>query len=444
MKIMKIFNSIISIILIISLQACGVGTQTLLTNAGQSSAPAVGPSASKSIEAAEKAKKVTAEAVVNRLDVVIPTFDLGISEATDGEKGIWPELRRAEANLFAVELKKVLERTNRFGAVRVTPDRTAVAELYVMGRIDTSNGGEVEIDIAVADIAGHDLVAKKGSFNFSLSQQKPKLYGAFKTKSFSPSVEEKFFKKVRNKGQNPYQPVFDEVAAYVEKLVKALDKKRINDLRQLSDMRFAASFSEDAFSEYMQLEKGKYVVTGLPSKDDGIYRKVQAIRVRDQLFVDGLQNDYEQFSGKVAPSYRLWQEQTLGETFARRAAKKKATNEAIGAALLLGLAIVSAQAATDSNYNPVGDSIASAAAVTAGVVGIGLIGDSMKSSEEAKMHTEIIEELGESIEIEVAPKVVAFEEREKELVGNAKEQFAQWRAFLKTIYDLEKTPIKTL
>ena len=108
------------------------------------------------------------------------------------------------------------------------------------------------------------------------------------------------------------------------------------------------------------------------------------------------------------------------------------------------LAIVAAQAATDSNSDPVGDSIASAAAVTAGMVGIGLIGDSMKSSEEAKMHTEIIEELGESIEIEVAPKVVAFEEREKELVGNAKEQFAQWRAFLKTIYDLEKTPIKTL
>ena len=39
---------------------------------------------------------------------------------------------------------------------------------------------------------------------------------------------------------------------------------------------------------------------------------------------------------------------------------------------------------------------------------------------------------------------VAFEEKEQQLAGNAKEQFAQWRGFLKTIYELEKTPAKTL
>ena len=56
-----------------------------------------------------------------------------------------------------------------------------------------------------------------------------------------------------------------------------------------------------------------------------------------------------------------------------------------------------------------------------------------------------LKQLGRSsIEIDVAPKVVAFEEKEQQLVGNAKEQFAQWRGFLKTIYELEKTPAKTL
>jgi hypothetical protein len=82
--------------------------------------------------------------------------------------------------------------------------------------------------------------------------------------------------------------------------------------------------------------------------------------------------------------------------------------------------------------------------VTGGIIGAELIGKSIKSSEEAKMHNDIIKELGESVELEVAPKVVAFEEKEKKLVGDAKEQFAQWRAFLKTIYELEKTPAKAL
>ena len=76
-------------------------------------------------------------------------------------------------------------------------------------------------------------------------------------------------------------------------------------------MRFAASFSEDAFAEHMETKQGRVILTSLPSEDDSMYQKVRAIRVRDQLFVDQLQTDYEQFAAKIAPSYRLWQEQTL-------------------------------------------------------------------------------------------------------------------------------------
>jgi hypothetical protein len=175
-----------------------------------------------------------------------------------------------------------------------------------------------------------------------------------------------------------------------------------------------------------------------------MYQKIRAIRVRDQLFIDELQTDYDQFATKIAPSYHLWQEQTLTEISARQQAKRDAAKAAVGAALLLGLAIAAGQSATDNNYNPVGDSLAAATAVTAGAIGIGMIGDSIKSVEEAKMHNELIEELGDSVEIDIAPKVVAFEEKEQKLVGTAKQQFAQWRAFLKTIYELEKTPEKTL
>jgi len=185
-------------------------------------------------------------------------------------------------------------------------------------------------------------------------------------------------------------------------------------------------------------------LTSLPSEEDNLYKKVRAIRVRDQLFVDELQTDYEQFATKIAPTHRLWQEQTLVEFQAQRQAKKDATKAAVGAMLMLGLAVAAGQSANDNNYDPVGDTLATTAMVGAGVVGIGLVGDAIKSTEEAKMHNELIKELGHSIEIDVAPKVVAFEEKEQQLVGNAKEQFAQWRGFLKTIYELEKTPAKTL
>ena len=442
---MKLFNRIIIIFLIISLQACGVGTQSLLGNIGNkpnTSGPAVGPALSKTIEKAEQAQKQATDAPTRTLDIVVPAFDAGLTSTKDSDAPVWPELRRAEANLFAIELKNALERTEKFGAVRVTPDRSATAAIYVMGRIAESKGHSVEIDLAVADISGRDLVHEKGGFGFG--KRKPKMHDIFKTKSFSLDVDEKFFKNLRHKNQQPYQPLFDEAAAFVVDLLKTNDDKQANDLNKLTDMRFAASFSQDAFAEHMETKQGRVILTSLPSENDSMYQKVRAIRVRDQLFVDQLQIDYEQFAAKIAPSYRLWQEQTLTEYQAQKQAKKDAAKAAVGAALMLGLAIAAGSSAYDNNYDPVGDTLATTTMVGAGMIGIGLASDAIKSSEEAKMHNDLIKELGESVEIDVAPKVVAFEEKEKELVGDAKEQFSQWRAFLKTIYELEKTPAKTL
>jgi len=442
---MKIFNRIVAIILIISLQACGTGTQSLLGNLGNqvnTSGPGVGPTMSKTIEQTEQAAKQDVVAPTRTLDIVVPTFDAGLTKTKDGETPTWPELRRAEANLFAIELKKALERTEKFGAVRVTPDRSATAALYVMGRIAESRGSHVEIDLAVADISGRDLVDEATGFGFT--KPRPKLHGIFKTKTFAHKVEDGFFKNPRHKDKNPYQPVFDDAAAYVVDLLKPYDSTQAQNLTKLADMRFAASFSEDAFAEHIETKQGRVILTSLPSDDDSMYQKVRAIRVRDQLFVDELQTDYDQFAAKIAPSYRIWQEQTLAEFAAQQQAKKDATKAAIGAALMIGLAIAAGQSAYDNNYDPVGDTLAATAMIGAGMIGVGLVGDAVKSAEEAKMHNELIKELGDSVEIDVAPKVVAFEEKEKELVGTAKEQFAQWRAFLKTIYELEKTPAKTL
>ena len=160
---MNVFNRIISLFLIFCLQACGVGGQSLLGNIGNqanTSGPSVGPGLSRSIEQAELEEKNILAAPSRNLDIVVPTFNASLADAKDGETPTWPELRRAEANLFAIELKNALERTEKFGAVRVTPDRTATAAIYVMGRIAESNGHHVEIDIAVADISGRDLVSE--------------------------------------------------------------------------------------------------------------------------------------------------------------------------------------------------------------------------------------------------------------------------------------------
>ena len=61
---------------------------------------------------------------VNPLDVSIAVFNPGIPTDSDeyGAKGVWPELRRAEAMHMAVKLRDQLSSSQNFAAVRVTPD----------------------------------------------------------------------------------------------------------------------------------------------------------------------------------------------------------------------------------------------------------------------------------------------------------------------------------
>ena len=80
------------------------------------------------------------------------------------------------------------------------------------------------------------------------------------------------------------------------------------------------------------------------------------------------------------------------------------------------------------------------AVIAGGVGGAVLIGSGFKSREEAKFHQDAINELGESINLEMAPQVMTYEEESVELTGDIEQQFQQWRAFLNRMYQLEATP----
>ncbi len=358
-----------------------------------------------------------------KLDVIIPVFDPGLSEeAKDyNEEGVWPELRRAEANRFAYKLKQAMDETGAFGAVRVTPDATATGDLYVVGKIDESNGEDVEFTIDVVDISGNHWF----------------------TRSFDHEVDVGFHKNVRNEGQDPYEPAFEKAANRIAIELEDYQEAQLKDIKRVTDLRFGAHLSEEAFSDYMTVDQGSVHLAAYPSEDDPMLRRTQAIRVRDQLFVDSLQEQYQGFSDKMAPSYLIWQKQSLLELEAEREADRKAAAEAIGGIALITLGVLAAAAgARSGNYN--NQSLGVTAGAAAAVGGGMLVAKSFETSEQSKVHRDALNELGESIDVDLGPRVVSFEERTVELTGDAKEQFQQWREFLKKIYAQERTPEKQL
>ena len=385
-------------------------------SSNRTSSTTVGPPLSSSYSEPEEAEIITD---TPRLEVIIPVFDPGLPEDPDDYKdnNIWPELRRAEANRFAYKLKEKLDATGQFGAVRVTPDATATGDLYILGRIEESNGEEVEIDLELVDISGKRWMKD----------------------SFSHEVPEAFHKDQRNEGVDPYDPLFTEAAADIAEMLKKHDREELEELQYIANLRFGANFSEKSFMRYMKVDDGRYTLISKPSDQDPMLQRIRAIRVRDQLFIDGLQENYAAFSEEMNDSYLMWQEQSLFEVQAERAASRKVLGQRVGGALLIGLAVLSAVAG--SNSNSVGGSAAGATgAILGGVAGASVLSDSFKTSEEAKVHRESLNELGQSVDMALAPQVIAFEKESVELTGDAREQFKQWRAFLQKIYAEETTP----
>ena len=356
-----------------------------------------------------------------KLEIIVPVFNPGLSEDAEKykEEGIWPELRRAESNRFAHKLKIALEDTNAFGAVRVTPDSTATGDLYVLGKIIESNGEKIEIEIKVVDISGKHWF----------------------TRFFTGSVEPEYYKNIRNNGKDPYDPVFEEASNRIALELENYKTEQIKTLNRVADLRFGANFSSEVFSEYMTVENGKVTLASFPSEDDPMLKRTRAIRVRDQLFVDGLQDEYRSFSDNMESSYLIWQKQSLLEIEAKQDAQLKAAGEyAIGVAAI-ALAVAAVVAGSDPNSSNVGTSTAvMTGGIVAGAAGISMLQKGFQTSDEAKIHRDTLNEVGESINVDLAPRVIAFEEKTLELTGDAKEQFSQWRGFLQKIYVQEQTP----
>lgn len=356
-----------------------------------------------------------------KIDVVVPVFDPNLPQDSEQweKQGIYPELRRAESNRFALKMKQALEDTNAFGAVRVVPTQNATGDLYVIGKILQSNGEDVKIGITVADIAGRQWL----------------------TKDFQYRAKSSFHNDIRNAGKDAYDPVFQKAAHYI---VTKLNRRTSADLQQLqriAELRFGSSLSEDTFASYLATRNGRVKLVAAPADDDPKLQRIRPLRVRDQLFIDRMQTHYSDFDQKLEKSYLVWQEQSLIETKAARKAKKKAFAQGVLGGVLAVLGTAVAIAGSDA-YDPNTSEVVAGTAVA--IAGAALLSASFQNRGEMKVHREALAELGQSIDIEIAPQVVEYENQTTELVGNAAAQHQQWIAFLQKIYDLEATPDKQL
>lgn len=344
------------------------------------------------------------------LDVGVNMFDPGIDEIMRSEEEtVNHEVRVAESRYAPYLLAETLQRSGNWGIVRVLPNDASPIDLVVDGTILQSNGEQMVLRIKVTDSTGREWY----------------------TKEYDEVISQFSYDAGQRQQNDPFQVIYNNIANDLLAFRKAsINDQRIVEIRTVSEMLFAQRFSPDAFSEYLTTDRrGIYQLTALPAENDPQLQRIQDIRERDFMFVDTVQDYYATYTRQMRLPYDSWREQSYQETVTLRELRDSAKRRFIaGTAAVLGGLAAATQGGTYATQ-------------AGGAVGVGagayLIKSGFDKQAEARIHMEALEELGQSLENEVAPRVITLDNRTITLSGTVEEQYSQWREILAEMYAAE-------
>ena len=316
---------------------------------------------STSVPAVETAATEVSEALL--LDVGIAVFDPGLEDYEEGQQ-IYPEVRKAEARYMPNLLSEAMQSSGAWGAVRVVPYASQITDLMVQGKILYSDGEELTLKITATDSRNVVWLDKKYQSNASRYA----------------------YRASTRTNQDPFQAMYNTIANdLLEQLEELRDKDR-EDIRLVSELLFAQSFSKEAFAGYLATNRqDRYLIMRLPAADDPMLERVRGIRERDHLFIDTMQEYHSDFNGQMIGPYQEWRKLSYEEAIALQELRAESRRRLIagGVAILAGIA---AGSSSDST---------SRAASNVAIIGGGyLLMSGLEKRGEAEIHVQALEELG--------------------------------------------------
>lgn len=344
------------------------------------------------------------------LDVGVRLFDENLpkDEKVMEEQHIFPEVRKAEARFLPMQLRNTLEGTGQWGQVRVMPSDAEALDVYVSGKIVESTGQMLRAEITVTDASGRQWFKKQ----------------------YEQLADTRSYKDQTGKPRDPFQNMYNTLANDMLTYRQQLTANDLENVRRISELRFASDLAPYAFSNYMtQDKKGMKQVVRLPADDDPMMQRMDRIRERDYALLDTINEHYSLFADNMSEPYTNWRRYSYSELEAKDEARRAAlTRKLLGAAAIVGGLVVGAEANTYAGQ---------AAATGAIFGGAYAVKSGFDKGAEVKMHSDSLKQLGESFQSEVQPMVVEVEGRTLQLKGTAEEQYQEWRRLLKELYENE-------
>jgi hypothetical protein len=341
------------------------------------------------------------------LDVAIRVFNPGLpEERKSGDiSESYREIRRAEARYLPYTLKKTLDHSGHWGAVRLVPDSERSVDVLVTGEIVESNGAELIVNVEIRDATGR----------IWLSEQ----YAGLASKYVY--LDEHFSE------DDPFQSVYNAIANDMLAASEKLLDEALETTRSVAELGFAADLVPDVFGDYLAKDsRGEVAVNRLPAGDDPMLLRVRRIRQRDLMLLDTLDSYYALFYRDMQPNYREWLKSNYEESIELNKLQRSARNR-----MGMGAAAVVAGVAGGIKSDSGAGQIVSLATAAGGAT---VFASGVKKYAQSEIHADALRELNTSFEADLAPKVLEIEGRTVTLTGSAEAQYENWRQLLRQIY----------
>ena len=363
-----------------------------------------------------EALQALAEVPADRLlDVGVHVFDTGIPEDEYArfvleEKGVFEEIRKSEARWIPMNLKRTLESTGYWGAVRMVPAATSV-DVIVEGAIVSSTGKKLEIDVIVFDATGRSWLSKR-----------------YKQEADPLGYEDESTKE-------PFQSLYNRIANDLLKEMNDLDPADFAEIRRVAELKFARDLAPVAFEDHLAVKKGRYSPTRLPAEGDPMMARVSEIRERDHMFIDTLNEYYADLYSKMEGPYRGWRSNSYEEQVALDELNRASRwSKILGGAAIIGGVIAASKGCDDRRSQSCGWSNAGEVAIMGGMLAIM---NGLDKSAQTEMHREALKELAGSFDSEVEELLVDVEGEVLRLKGSVETQYASWRKLLRDLFAAE-------
>jgi hypothetical protein len=364
----------------------------------------------------EQTVKSTSVPTVQTLEQALPEgqlLDLGIvvfNPGLDGDEEddfVYPEVRRAEARYMPYVLLEAIQSSAAWGAVRVVPNEQQAMDLLVSATIVKSHGEELQLQVSARDATGRVWLDKE----------------------YENRASKYSYTRTTRADVDPFQAVYNQIANDLLEAMQQLTPEERARIRLVNELRFARAMSPDAFDGHLSQDaKGNYTIERLPALDDPMLQRVRKIRERDYLFIDTMQEYYAAFNGQMSAPYQEWRKLSYEEAIALQELRAESTRR-----LIAGAAMVIAGVAASGSNNSMSRSASNIAILGGGSI----FKSGMDARTEAEIHVQALEELGLSLEAEIAPQIIELDDRTITLTGSVTEQYLQWRELLRQIYEAE-------